>query len=198
MSMNAQQWKSFVRKWTRTLHIYLSMLGLLVLVFFAATGFMLNHEDWFGFAEPHVETKNGVMAPALLETPDKLAIVELLRKDYAATGALDAFEIEDDQISVIFKSPGRRTQATITRPDGQAEVSIETHGFAGRLVELHRGVDAGPAWRRIIDASAILFLIIGLTGLTLWMFVPKWRPIGLLAVAASIAICATVYFTLVP
>lgn len=198
MSMNAHQWKLFVRKWTRTLHIYLSMLGLLVLVFFAATGFMLNHEDWFGFAEPHVESREGVVPAALLDQPDKLAIVELLRKDYGATGALDAFEIESDQLSVIFKSPGRRTQATITRPDGQAEVSIETHGFAGRLVELHRGVDAGPAWRRIIDAAAALFLIIGLTGLTLWMFVPKWRPIGLLAVAASIAICATVYLTLVP
>jgi hypothetical protein len=198
MNMTAQQWKSFVRKWTRTLHIYLSMLGLLVLVFFAATGFMLNHEEWFGFAEPRVLEKQGVIPAAMLEAPDKLAIVELLRKDYAATGALDAFEIEDDQLNVIFKSPGRRTQATITRPDGQADVSIETHGFAGRLVELHRGTDAGRGWRLILDASAILFLIIGFTGLTLWMFVPKWRPLGLIAVAASIAICATVYFTLVP
>ncbi|OYV05009.1 MAG: peptidase [Verrucomicrobiales bacterium VVV1] len=198
MSMNAHQWRLFVRKWTRTLHIYLSMLGLLVLVFFSATGFMLNHEEWFGFAELRVLEKQGVIPAAMLEEPDKLAIVELLRKDYAATGALDAFEIEDDQLNVIFKSPGRRTQATITRPDGQADVSIETHGFAGRLVELHRGTDAGRGWRLIIDASAILFLIIGLTGLTLWMFVPKWRPLGLIAVAASIAICATVYFTLVP
>ena len=198
MSMNAHQRKLFVRKWTRTLHIYLSMLGLLVLVFFAATGFMLNHEEWFGFAEPHVEEKQGVIPTTMLEQPDKLAIIELLRKDYAATGALDAFEIESDQVSVIFKSPGRRTQATITRPNGQAEISIETHGFAGRLVELHRGVDAGPAWRLIIDFAAILFLVIGTSGLTLWMFVPKWRPLGLVAVGASLAICATVYFTLVP
>ena len=111
---------------------------------------------------------------------------------------MDSFEVNDDEFTVVFKSPGRRTQATITKADGHAEVSVETHGFAGRLVELHRGVDAGAAWRLIIDASAVLFLFIGFTGLTLWMFVPKWRPMGLVAVIASVVICAAVYFVLVP
>ena len=196
--MNAHQRKLFVRKWTRTLHIYLSMLGLLVLVFFSATGIMLNHEEWFGYAEPHVTTKEGDVPPALLTEPNKLEVVELLRKDFGATGALDSFEVNDDELSLVFKSPGRRTQATIARPNGHAEVSLESHGFVGRLVELHRGVDAGRGWSLVIDASAVLFLIIGLTGLTLWLFVPKWRPIGLIAVAACVVLCAAVYFTLVP
>lgn len=196
--MNAHKWKLFTRKWTRTLHIYLSMLGLLVLVFFAATGFMLNHEEWFGFGEARVTTKEGEVPKNLLEDPDKLSVVELLRKDHGASGAMESFEVEDDQLLVTFKSPGRRTQAIITRPDGQMEVTHEDHGAMGRITGLHRGVDAGPAWRLVIDASALLFLIIGLSGLTLWAFVPKWRPIGLLAVAASVAICLTVYFTLVP
>jgi len=196
--MTAHHRKLFVRKWTRTLHIYISMLGLLVLVFFSATGIMLNHEEWFGYAEPRVVTHEGELPKGLLEWPDKLAIVELLRKDFGATGAMDSFEVNDDEFTVVFKSPGRRTQATITKADGHAEVSVETHGFAGRLVELHRGVDAGAAWRLIIDASAVLFLFIGFTGLTLWMFVPKWRPMGLVAVIASVVICAAVYFVLVP
>lgn len=196
--MTPQHRKNFIRKWTRTLHIYISMLGLLMLVFFASTGLMLNHEEWFGYSEPHVTTHEGTIPPPMLTGPDKLAIVELLRKDFGATGAMDSFETDDDQLNVIFKSPGRRTQAAITRADGHAEVTLESHGFVGRLVELHRGVDAGNAWRRVLDVSAIIFLIIGATGLILWTFVPKWRPIGLAAAAASVVICTAVYFTLVP
>lgn len=196
--MNAHKRKLFLRKWARTLHIYISMLGLILVTFFAATGFMLNHEEWFGYAEPQTVTRSGTIPPALLETPDKLAIVEMLRKDLGATGAMDSFEVSDDELAVIFKSPGRRAQATITRPGGETEVVIDTHGFIGRLVELHRGVEAGPAWRRVIDATAILLLIIGLTGLILWLSVPKWRPLGLTAAGVCVAVCGVVYFTLVP
>ena len=196
--MNAHHRRLFLRKWARTLHIYLSMLGLLLLLFFASTGLMLNHEEWFDYAEPQVVTHKGTLPMELLAKPEKLALVELLRKNYQATGALDSFEVNDDLLNVIFKSPGRRSQAEITRADGHVEVSIETHGFVGRLVELHRGVDAGPVWRRLIDVSAVLFLIIGLTGLTLWLFVPKWRPLGLTAAGICVTTATVVYFTLVP
>jgi len=196
--MNAHHRKLFIRKWTRTLHIHLSMLGLLLLVFFASTGLMLNHEEWFGYAEPRVSTCQGTIPSALLTQPDKLAVVELLRKDYRASGSLDSFEVDEDQLNVVFKAPGRRTQAAITRPGGHVEVSIETHGFAGRLVELHRGVDAGFAWRRILDAAALLLLCASLTGLTLWLFVPRWRPLGLVALGACALVCASVYLALVP
>jgi hypothetical protein len=196
--MNAHKRKLFLRKWARTLHIYISMLGLIVVTFFAATGFILNHEEWFGYAEPITTTHNGNIPPALLTAPDKLGIVEILRKDLGATGAMDSFEVNEDELAVIFKSPGRRTQATIAHPGGEAEVTIDTHGFIGRLVELHRGVEAGPAWRLVIDATAILLVIIGLTGLILWLSVPKWRPLGLTAAGVCVVVCAGVYFTLVP
>ena len=186
------------RKWLRTLHIYLSMLGLLTLIFFSLTGIMLNHEEWFGFAEPRVRKTEGVIPAALLAEPDKLGIVEKLRRDFGATGALESFDVQGDRLEIIFKSPGRRTQVAIERPGGQTEATIETHGFAGRFAELHRGTDAGPGWRLVIDASAVLLLISGLTGLTLWLLVPKWRPLGLVAVAVSGGICLLIYFALVP
>jgi hypothetical protein len=196
--MNAHHRRLLVKKWTRTLHIYISMLGLLALIFFSFTGIMLNHEEWFGFAEPHIVKKEGTLPEATAREPDKLAIVEKLRKEFGATGALDSFDIDDDQLTVTFLSPGRRSEAILNRADGHAEVSLETHGFAGRLAELHRGTDAGPAWRLVIDASAFLMLITSLTGLALWCLVPKWRPFGLTAIAVCALVCAGVYFALVP
>lgn len=196
--MNSHHRRLFIRKWARMLHIFLSMFGLLMLMFFASTGLMLNQEEWFGYAEPRVAMREGTIPNDLLINPDKLAVVELLRKDFMATGAMKSFEADPDELNIVFKSLGRRTQAVITRADGHTEVTIENHGFIGRVVELHRGVDAGNAWRRIIDISAVVFLIIGLSGLSLWFFVPKWRPLGLAAVAICLSVAAAVYFTVVP
>ncbi|EDY16258.1 PepSY-associated TM helix domain protein [Chthoniobacter flavus Ellin428] len=186
------------KKWSRTIHIYISMLGLLAVIFFSVTGIMLNHEEWFGFAAPHIVKKEGIVPEAMAQNPDKLAIVEKLRKDFSATGALDSFEIEDAQLTLSFKSPGRHTDATIQRADGHAEISLESYGFAGRFVDLHRGTDAGPVWRFIIDATAVLLLITCATGLLLWCMVPKWRPLGLAALAFCIVSCVVAYFAFVP
>ena len=152
------------------------MLGLLTLIMFSVTGIMLNHEEWFGFATPHIHRTEGTVPAALLVQPDKLAIVEKLRKDFGAPSALESFDEQNDRLELVFKSPDRRTEAAIDRPDGHAAVSVETHGFAGRCVGLHRGTDADPTWRLVIDISAVLLLVSAATGLTLWLLVPKWRP----------------------
>jgi uncharacterized protein len=186
------------KSWSRTIHIYISMLGLLAVIFFSVTGIMLNHEEWFGFATPHVVKKEGSIFEAMDKEPDKLAIVEKLRKDYGATGAMDSFEIEDDRLTIAFKSPGRHTDVTIQRADGHAAVSLESYGFSGRFVDLHRGTDAGPGWRFIIDATAVLLLVTCATGLLLWCLVPKWRPLGLAALAVCLIAFAVVYFAFVP
>lgn len=198
MTMTSHHFRLLFKKWSRLIHIYLSMLGLLSVVFFSITGIMLNHEEWFGFAEPRIRNTEGTLPAALLVAPDKLGIVEKLRKDLGATGALDSFDVRDDELALVFKSPGRRTEATITRADGRAEVSIETHGFAGRFVELHRGTEAGPAWRLVIDATAILLLLSSFTGLVLWLLVPKWRPLGIVALVVCAGVCAAVYLVFVP
>jgi hypothetical protein len=196
--MNAHHRRLLFKSWTRTIHIYVSMLGLLAVIFFSVTGIMLNHEEWFGFATPRITKKQGTMPEAMTSEPDKLVIVEKLRKDFGATGALDSFEIEEDRLSVVFKSPGRQTEASLQRADGQAEVTIETHGFNGRLAELHRGTDAGAGWRWVIDGTAVVLLITSVTGLMLWCLVPKWRPLGLTALAVCVLICGAVYLVLVP
>jgi len=186
------------RKWARNIHIYTSMLALVAVIFFATTGLLLNHPDWFNSSDPHTRTATGKLPFGMLKEPDKVAVVEALRKDHGATGALESFDVQEGQLDLVFRSPGRRFDATIERSTGHLEATIETHGFVGRITELHRGVDAGPAWRLIIDATAILLLIISCTGLSLWLLVPKWRPLGLAAIAVCLVICTAVYFVLVP
>ena len=62
--------RRLLKKWSRTLHIYLSMLGLLGILFFAATGLMLNHAESFGLHQPRTRRVEGVIPPDLLKAPD--------------------------------------------------------------------------------------------------------------------------------
>ena len=50
----------------RWLHVYVSMLGLLVLLFFAVTGVVMNHPDWFLSGEPVTHEQSGSMDVGLL------------------------------------------------------------------------------------------------------------------------------------
>jgi len=187
-----------LRKWARNIHIYTSMLGLLAVTFFSATGIMLNHPEWFDSSKPHIRHNEGTLPLTMLKDLDKVAVVEKLRKEFGATGALESFDVQDDRLELVFRSPGRHAEAAIERAGGHVDVTIETHGFAARMTELHRGTDAGPAWRLVMDGTAVLLLVISFTGLALWLFIPKWRPIGLTAMAACLLIGIVVYFAFVP
>jgi len=50
----------------RWLHTYVSLLGFLALLFFAVTGFTLNHADWFYSGEGAIREMQGRIDPALL------------------------------------------------------------------------------------------------------------------------------------
>lgn len=188
------------RKWARTLHIYLSMLGLMLLVFFAVTGFMLNNRDWFGLDQVVTTIRRGVLPPQLLaaQPADRLAVVEKLRADFHITGALDSFDDAEEELRVTFKSPARKAEAVIRRPDGQCVVTFETRGALARISELHRGEDAGTAWRWVIDVTSVLVLLTTATGVTLWLIMPKWRAWGLAAVVVCLTLSGAIYFVLVP
>jgi hypothetical protein len=187
-----------LKKWSRTFHIYLSMLGLLGILFFAVTGLMLNHEEWFDLARPSTRKIEGAISPSLLKEPDKFGVVEALRKDFRAVGAVDSFEVEESQITVIFKAPARRVQAIVERPGGRVEMLFEYRNAAARFTELHRGVEAGLAWRLVIDIVAGVQIVSALTGMLLWWLVPRWRPLGLAALVVCLVACGLVYWLLVP
>lgn len=185
-------------KWARLIHVYLTLLGLGLLLFFGVTGFMLNHEDWFG--PERIEKKETVNLPTgLLKAPDKLAIVELLRKDHDATGAVDTFDDRDeDRITVIFKRPSVEFEAVIQRADGQTEITRTMRGPVGVLLDLHRGKATGAAWGVVIDSVCVLLLIISATGLILWQSLRGRARHGLAVLGLGVAISVGVYFAFVP
>ncbi len=185
-------------KWARTVHLYTTLFALALVLFFAATGFMLNHEDWFSPAEPYHTERKGTIAPRLLKPLDKLGVVEALRRDFGAVGAVDSFEDEEDRVRVVFKRPGTQVTAEVLKEDGAAEVLHDTRGFAGVLLDLHRGKTTGPAWGLVIDAVCVVLFGIAATGLVLWWSLRGRGRYGLAVVALGIAAGFAAYFAFVP
>ena len=190
--------KRKVMGWVRMAHIYLTLLALMLFIFFGATGFMLNHSDWFGIDDIRTESAEGELSPGVMVPLDRLAIVEILRTTYGASGAVEDFEIEEEEIRVIFKRPARWTEAVIARPSGRLTVTTETRGTAALLSQLHTGTDTGSSWWLLIDAASALLLAAALTCLTLWISLPRRRRVGLGALGTGVAMFILAYFILVP
>ncbi|GAB3849954.1 PepSY-associated TM helix domain-containing protein [Hymenobacter terrigena] len=194
--------KKRTASWSRWLHVYLSMLSFLVVLFFAVTGLTLNHADWFD-GQPRETKRTGTLPVAWVNVPDtarinKLAIVERLRSQYALRGAVSDFEIQDDQCSVSFKGPGYSADAFINRQDGTFELTELRQGLVAVLNDLHKGRDSGPGWSWVIDLSAGFLTLVSLSGLVMLFFLKNKRVRGLLVAVVGGALCYLAYALLVP
>ncbi len=183
-------------KLLRTLHIYTSMFGLLILLFFAITGFTLNHADWFG--KPVSREITGKLDPAILKEPDKLAVAEAIRRQFHVSGLVADFTVSDDSCSVEFRRPGGSAHALIDRETGEAHVTLDDDGAVALLNALHQGRDSGAGWSLLIDIVAWLMVFVSISGLVLLFSLPKRRGLGLIAMVVGLAICVAVYWICVP
>ncbi len=150
-------------KTARTIHVYLTLFGLTLILFFAVTGFMLNHTEWFLPDDAQLEAMTRKQSGTLprdrfpggkLPVPpeatgeatgeEKLAVVEALRKEFDIRGEMSSFGFAKDdndkqQIKVEFKRAGGETVATIDVESAKTEVASTYQGWAMLATDLHRG-----------------------------------------------------------
>ena len=188
--------KKFISRASRWLHIYLSMLSFIIVLFFSFTGLTLNHADYFQKNETITNNKGNlnvewVNASDTLKIK-KLEIVEFFREKYKVKGAVVDFRINEPEISFSYKAPGYEAAIFISKQDGSYSLTQTNQGVMGFINDLHKGRDSGKTWFYIIDISAILLIIISFTGLLLLFFLKKKRTID---IALIIIGGALLYFT---
>jgi hypothetical protein len=174
------------------------MFGLLVLLLFGLTGFTINHEEWFGATRPRVTDAEGTTPAALLASADALLIVEHLRSTWKISGAMTDYDASGEKVSVSFKEPGQLWEFEIEKSTGRTRAHGEAYNFTAVINNLHRGRYAGPAWRWVIDVSALLIVLASVTGLVLFLALPRRRMLGLAAFAVGVLATLGIIFALVP
>jgi hypothetical protein len=169
-----------------------------ILFFFAATGFTLNHQDWFTAQQKTVQSRGALDRGWVQGSVDKLAVVEYLRRKDGIHGAVDDFRIDDSQCAVSFKGPGYEADVVVDRGSGTYDVTETRAGFVAILNDLHKGRDTGKTWSKVIDLSALLMAAVSLTGLILIFYLHKRRLPGLLLLGACGLAAYLIYVVWVP
>ena len=192
--------KKEVAGWIRWLHIYLSMFSFGTLLFFAVTGITLNHTEWIE-GKQTITQHDGMIDSSWVTNgvPDvrELEIVEYLRNTYHIRAPLKDFSTDDEECMISFKGPGYNADAFISRPLGSYELTITESGLVAVMNDLHKGRDSGSVWAGLIDVSAVLMILVSLTGLAMIFFLRKWRPPGLTLSLIGFVLLVIIYFLFV-
>jgi hypothetical protein len=179
----------------RWLHTYISLITLLIVLFFSITGFTLNHAEWSSGGLTQKEVTGSVNVKWLdIAAPDKLNIAEKLRQDHSLRGHVDEIRIDDRECTVMFKAPGYAADAFIDVKTGTYQMTIAEEGKLAVMNDLHKGRHSGKLWGVLIDASAILLTVISLSGLGLLFFLKRIRTGGLIVVAAGAVVLGIAVF----
>ena len=199
----AGYWKRRSAAFFRWLHIYVSMVSFGILFFFAVTGLTLNHDDWFFGDRPSTTQRRGELdrkwvAPGDATAVAKLEVVEHLRRVHGVKGLVGEFRVEDGQCAVAFKGPGYSADAVIDRATGAYELSETRMGFVAIINDLHKGRDTGRGWSLVVDLSAVLMVLVSLSGMVLIYFVKRRFVSGVALAAFGALLSFLAYAWLVP
>jgi len=172
----------------RWLHIYTSMVSLLVVLFFAATGVTLNHPDWL--ATERTEEASGTL-PASWKSAkgiDWLVVAEHLRAANGVHGTVADRREDDREGSLTFRAPGYSADCIIDVRTGRYTLAVSYQGAIGVINDLHRGRDAGSTWAWLIDVAGVFLVFLSLTGLGLLFYLRKVRIKALVAMTVGAAL----------
>ncbi len=185
--------KGDVYRLCRMVHGYLSAFAFVSLMFFSVTGILLNHPDYF-------EGRRASEATRTLTLPAPVVKQALAAKDpggalgqavAAATPLIGQFrsgEVEPDQAFLRFDGPKGASDVVVTLATGQVEATVRHAKLTSLLNELHRGRNAGAAWKWAIDLSAGLFILLSVVGYVLF-FSLRFRLVpSLILTGVSIAV----------
>ena len=194
-------WEKRTASASRWLHIYMSMVSFVIVLFFAVTGFTLNHADWFDGKET-IKKFTGNVQVKWVKVKDtaavaKFEIIKSIKHDHAVKGEVSDFIIDDDQCMVYFKGPGYSADVTINRDNGEYKVKETSMGLVALINDLHKGRDTGKKWSVLIDVAAIFMALLSLTGIIMICFMKKKRLSGFIWLGVGALACYLVYYFMV-
>ncbi|MCA9084223.1 MAG: PepSY-associated TM helix domain-containing protein [Planctomycetaceae bacterium] len=182
----------------RWLHIYSSLFGLVITLFFAVTGLTLNHPQWFDSGYEAVRDESGVVDRDLIGLSDsdldKLQLVEYFRSAHQIHAPVRDIHSDEYQINIAFAGPGYTADIRIDRDHLEYQFNEVRLGIIAVINDLHKGRDTGPFWSFVIDVSAVLLIFISLSGVLLLCWLKRrWRS-GLITILAGTLLTMVAFY----
>lgn len=194
--------KGTVYRQARLWHGWLSALAFLALIFFAATGLLLNNPDWFE-AKPASTLLSTTLPPADLSRalaapdPDR-ALAEAVARRLDLRGVYQKPRPNDRPGKLRLRGVTGGAEITVDRATGAAKVKTERVNTLTVLTNLHKGKNAGPAWHLLIDAFAVTVLLLSLLGYVLFFTLRFRLRTGLILTGVTLAGAVGLFALTVP
>ena len=166
------------QKWTRLIHVYTSMIAMLAVLFFSATGLTLNHPEWtLGLHGSTTKISGDLPSGAVAAdgTPQYLIISDHLRDAEGIRGEVTDFGITGTEGNISYAGPGFLADVTFDTKAHTYTGTIEQQGLIGVMNDLHKGRNTDTSWGWVIDAAAVFLVVISLTGIGLQLFLRRRR-----------------------
>ena len=188
---------------SRMLHAYISAFAFLALMFFSVTGILLNHPTWLEGEAPAEQSVTaqipGADISAALKAADApRALAEAVTRRVKLRGAYKSGELLDGEAMLRLEGVTGATDVILNLETGLAEATIQSATATSIVNDLHKGANAGAAWRLLIDATAVLVLALSLIGYVLFFSLRFRLKTSLVLTAASLAVFLGVYLAFVP
>ena len=185
----------------RYVHGWLSAFAFIILLFFAATGLLLNHPEWFK-SEQQEQSVKLILPSTLLhsiqdqENPSQ-PILDYVRQQQGLIGRYKSSEVLDGEVMIRLESPAGSTDVWVLLDNGETEITSKPASTVSLLNDLHRGKNVGTAWSWLIDISAIIILLLSLVGYILFLTIKTRLVTNLILTALSLfAIILLMWFAL--
>ena len=164
--------------WLRTLHSWhwiSSAICLIGMLMFTVTGITLNHSAAIE-AKPQTLSRKVEMPASVLRAlgdreegnaPLPATVGDWLSDVLPVSIGRQNAEWSPEEVYLSLPRPGGDAWLSIDRASGAVEYERTTRGAIAYLNDLHKGRNAGAAWRWFIDVFALACLVFCVTGLFL-------------------------------
>lgn len=196
--------KGAMFRFSRMLHAYLSAFAFLTLIFFSATGVLLNHPEWFENDAPaerlpvSVALTPAELSAAMVAKDQGRALTQAIGGKTQLVGAFSSADIQRSQALIRLDGPKGSSDIDLDLTTGQAQVRVANASMAGIIQDLHRGKNSGAVWRAVIDASAYIVIALSLIGYILFFSLRFRLKTSLVLTAVSLVILGGIAVLFVP
>lgn len=186
----------------RIWHGYLSAFAFLALLFFAATGILLNHPGLIKVTQPKGVEKSFILTPTaigeLRAANDPGPVLVLMARDHAKlAGRLKESQTVGDDIFVRMQGVRGSTDLRANLAEGKAEITVEPQHPIAIFNALHRAELAGDLWRYFVDVIAGVLIVMALIGYVLFLSLRFRLKTALAISVASFMLMVGLFVTVV-
>lgn len=170
-------------RWVRQFHLWIGAWGALAAILYGYSGLVMNHRfgdaAWSQGENEEIGRQELVVPAEARATPEQLSMwlkathaldAQVIRKGPAGGGGARAGAGGPPPKWTFTGGTAREAWAVEYAPgSGSAELKRNAHSPLSAVNRLHKGVGGGWAWIVLADSFAIGMLLLGLSGMWMWL-----------------------------